>query len=44
MEPIEVLSKSPKSLSVKEMHQHGEQVLQKKEALKRNMVIWMDAW
>ena len=44
MEPIKLLYKNYKNISIKEMHQYGEQVLQKKEILKKNTRIWIDAW
>jgi hypothetical protein len=44
MEPVEKIIKNAKNLASKELHIYGEQVLQRKEVLKKNIRTWLDAW
>jgi hypothetical protein len=42
MEPVEIIIKNAKCLA--ELHYYGEQVLQRKELLRKNIRTWLDAW
>ena len=44
MEPVEYIIKNINSMALKDLHHYGELVLVRKEILKKNKNVWLEAF